>query len=170
MDRRYDVAVALCVAALGMFLLWAAQGIKPASIADPIGSKGAALLVGIVLAAGGLAVALRRLLRWRREPVLVPSEGVEDDPGVPPGSATRALSIWGAALVYVLALPHLGYLLATPVFLFAVLRLFSIRRPLMLIGVPVGFTVPVFLLFVELLNVRLPTGILDAPLRQLGLV
>jgi hypothetical protein len=169
MDRRADVAVAFCVVLLGVFVLVAAQDVRPASIADPIGSRGAPHLVGAVLVLGGLALILRRAVRWRHERIVVPAEGMEDDRGVPPGSAIRALAIWTAAVVYVLVLPALGYLLATPIFLGAVLWLLAIRS-WMLVAVPLGFTIPVFLVFTLFLNVRLPTGILDGVLRQMGLV
>jgi hypothetical protein len=169
MDRRADVAVAFGVLLLGVFVLVAAQGVRPASIADPIGSRGAPNLVGAILVLGGLALILRRALRWRHERTIVPAEGMEDDRGVPPGSALRALAIWTAAVAYVLALPVAGYLLATPVFLGLVLWFFAIRS-WMLVAVPLGFTLPVFLAFTLFLNVRLPTGILDGVLRQLGLV
>ena len=56
MDRRADVALAFCVVLLGIFVLVAAQDVRPASIADPIGSRGAPHLVGAVLVLGGLAV------------------------------------------------------------------------------------------------------------------
>jgi hypothetical protein len=169
MDRRADVAVAFCVVLLGVFVLVAAQDVRPASIADPVGSRGAPHLVGAVLVLGGLALILRRVVRWRRDGAIVPAEGTEDDPGVPPGSAVRALAIWTAAVVYVLLLPAAGYLLATPVLLATVLRLLAIRG-WMLVAVPLGFTVPVFLVFSLFLNVRLPTGFLDGVLRELGLV
>jgi hypothetical protein len=122
-----------------------------------------------VLVLGGLALVLRRVLRWRQEGESVPAEGTEDDPGVPPGSAVRALAIWSAAVVYVLLLPVVGYLLATPIFLGIVLWLLAIRSRL-LVAVPLGFTLIVFVIFSLFLNVRLPTGILDGPLRALGLV
>ena len=169
MDRRADVAVALCVVLLGVFVLVAAQDVRPASIADPIGSRGAPHLVGAMLVLCGLALVLRRALRWRREAAIVPAEGTEDDQGVPPGSAFRALSIWTAALAYVLVLPTAGYLIATPLFLGVMLWLLAIRG-WMLLAVPLGFTVPVFLVFSLFLNVRLPTGVLDGVLRQMGLV
>jgi putative tricarboxylic transport membrane protein len=169
MDRRIDAAVAFCVVLLGIFVLVAAQDVRPASIADPIGSKGAPRFVGIVLLLGGVSLVLRRLLRWRSEPTLVPAEGTEDDRGVAPGSAVRALSIWLAAVIYVQALPGIGYVLATPLFLGVVLWLFAIRSWL-LVAVPLGFTIPVFLVFTLFLNVRLPTGVLDDVLRQWGLV
>lgn len=169
MDRRIDVAVAFCVVLLGIFVLVAAQDVRPASIADPIGSKGAPRFVGIILLVGGASLVFRRLLRWRSEPTLVLAEGTEDDRGVPAGSAVRALSIWLAAVVYVQALPGIGYVLATPIFLAVVLWLFAVRS-WMLVAVPVGFTVPVFLVFTLFLNVRLPTGVLDGVLRQWGLV
>lgn len=155
---------------LGLFVLVAAQDVRPASVYDPIGSRGGPHLVGALMLIGGVMLVLRRLLGWYRESPLVAAEGTEDDKGVPPGSAVRALSIWAAAVAYVVVMPVAGYLLATPVFVAVVLRLFAVRRPLMLAAVPVGFTVPVFLVFVLLLRVRLPTGILDEPLRQLGLV
>jgi hypothetical protein len=72
-------------------------------------------------------------------------------------------------VVYVVVLPAVGYLLATPVLLGVVLWLLAIRG-WMLAAVPLGFTVPVFLVFSLFLNVRLPTGMLDGPLRALGLV
>ena len=169
MDRRADVAVAFCVVLLGVFVLAAAQDVRPASIADPIGSRGAPHLVGAVLVLGGLALILRRALQWRREGEIVPAEGMEDDQGVPPGSAVRALAIWTAAMLYVLILPAAGYLIATPIFLGVVLWLLAIRS-WMLVAVPLGFTIPVFLVFTLFLNVRLPTGILDGVLRQMGLV
>lgn len=169
MDRRIDAAVAFCVVLLGVFVLVAAQDVRPASIADPIGSKGAPRFVGIILLVGGAALVLRRLLQWRSESNLVPAEGTEDDPGVPAGSASRAFSIWLAAVVYVQALPEVGYVLATPLFLAVVLWLFAIRS-WMLVAVPLGFTIPVFLIFTLFLNVRLPTGVLDEVLRQWGLV
>jgi hypothetical protein len=170
MDRRVDLAVAFCVVALGIFVLATAQGIRPASIPDPIGSKGGPTFIGLAFIVGGLVLILRRLMRWRVETTLVPSDGVDDDPGVAPGYARRAIGIWVAAVVYVLALPFAGYLIATPLFIAVALILFSVRSWPMIVGVSIGFTVPVFLVFVEFLNVRLPTGILDMPLRSLGLV
>ena len=170
MDRRVDLAVALCVVLLGIFVLVSAQGIQTASVPDPIGARGAPTFAGAALCVGGMALALRRLLRWGRERTIVAPEGMEDDAGVEPGSAFRAISIWGASVAYVLVLPLIGYVLATPIFIATVLVLFSIRSWRMIAGVSVGFTVPVFLVFVKLLNVRLPTGVLDGVLRQMDLV
>jgi putative tricarboxylic transport membrane protein len=170
MDRRVDLAVTICVVALGIFVLVTAQTIKPASVPDPIGSKGGPIFVGLALVVGGLALVIRRLMRWRSEATIVSPDGVEDDSGVEAGYAPRAISIWAASVVYVLAMPFVGYLLATPIFVAVVLLLFSVRSWPMILGVSVGFTVPVFLLFAEFLNVRLPTGVLDGPLRSLGLV
>jgi hypothetical protein len=95
---------------------------------------------------------------------------MQDDLGVEPGSAFRALSIWGAAIVYVVLLPLVGYLVATPIFIALVLWLFSVRRPWLLVGVSLGFTVSVSLIFVLFLHVRLPTGLLDGVLRHIGFV
>jgi len=168
-NRTVDTAVACCVFLLGVFVLFNAQYVRPASVADPIGSKGGPYLVGVLLTLGGAALALRRVVRWRREGAIVPHEGVADDAGVEEGAAWRAFSIWAVAFLYVLIMPVVGYLIATPLFLAAVLWLFSVRG-WMLILLPIGFSVPAYLIFVVLLHVRLPTGLLDGPLRSLGLV
>lgn len=170
MDRRVDVALAVCVVLLGIFVLVSAQGIRNASVPDPIGSRGAPDFVGVVLILGGFVLILRRLLSWRSESTYVLAEGVQDDPGVSPGSSSRPLLIWGSAMVYLLVMPTIGYLIATPLFLGAVLWLFQIRRSWLLIAVPMLATLGIASVFVLFLHVRLPTGLLDSLLRQIGFV
>jgi hypothetical protein len=170
MDRRIDVALALGVTALGIFIIVFAQSIGRSPVPDPIGPRGIPTGLGTAFVLGGIALVARRVVRWRREGTYVEHEGSQDDVGVPPGSARRALTIWLAAAMYVVLLPVVGYLIATPLFVAATLRLLQFkRRPLLrvpaIVAYPILYTVISYAVFATLLGIRLPVG----PLRDVFL-
>jgi putative tricarboxylic transport membrane protein len=172
-DRRVDVALAFAVAVLGAVVIVSAQTIGRSPVPDPVGPKGVPNLVGTFFIIAGLVLAGRRIVRWRAESTIVPPEGSEDDAGVPPGSARRALSIWVAALVWVITLPWLGYLVGTPLFIgFMLWQLELRRRPILgipaLVAYPIAFTASTYLFFATLLGVRIPTGFLRPLLDLIG--
>jgi len=165
MDRRIDVGLALAVTALGIFIIVAAQFIGRSPVPDPIGPRGIPTGLGVAFALGGGGLVARRLVRWRREGTHVEPEGAQDDVGVPPGSARRALAIWLAAALYVLLMPVLGYLIGTPLFIGTTLRLLQFNRSPVLgvpaiVAFPVLFTAISYAVFASLLGIRLPLGLL----------
>jgi hypothetical protein len=162
-DRRVDVAIALAVVALGVAILVLTQRIADSPVPDPIGPRGVPTVLGTFFVIAGTLLAGRRLIRWREQGTLVPPEGTEDDPGVPPGSAWRALSIWLAAFIYVVTLPYVGFVVGTPLFTaFMLWRLEMARGPLLkvpaIVAFPVIFTAACYLFFATFLGVRLPLG------------
>lgn len=175
MDRKIDFALALFVVAFGVFLIVEAQSIGRSPVPDPIGPRGVPTGLGVALILSGAALALRRATRWRSEGPIVEPEGSEDDPGVPPGSARRGLGIWIASVGYVIALPFLGFIVATPLLIAAMLGLFEFDRPRLfgrvpgLVTYPVAFTAAAYLIFAVILGVRLPLGFVrDIYLRITG--
>jgi putative tricarboxylic transport membrane protein len=60
--------------------------------------------------------------------------------------------------LYYFVFETLGYLLATPIFLFGLLSYFNHRKYLTNVLVALGFTAVVYLLFSILLGVPLPAG------------
>jgi len=163
MDRRVDVILALAIAAVGVVIIVTAQFIGRSPVPDPIGPRGIPTGLGAAFILGGLGLALRRVLRWRREGDLVEPEGASDDAGVPAGSTRRALSIWGVAAIYVATLPILGHPVGTPLAVAAMLRLLNFnRRPVLgvpaIIAYPVLFTAISYTIFALLLGIRLPLG------------
>lgn len=164
MDRKIDFALALGIIALGVFLIIEAQAIGRSPVPDPIGPRGIPTGLGVAFVVSGAALALRRAVRWRIEGPIVEPEGAEDDQGVPPGSARRGLGIWIASVVYVVALPFLGFLVATPLLIAAMLRLFEFQRPPVLgripglLAYPLAFTAAAYVTFAVILGVRLPLG------------
>ena len=66
--------------------------------------------------------------------------------------------IFAMPLVYVTLLPFMGFYVATPLFLVALLLYLGERRPRFLIGVPLLIFVLINLVFTVLFFVALPTG------------
>jgi putative tricarboxylic transport membrane protein len=158
MDKRRDLAVALVVAGLGAAIVILAFDVPIGRVRDPIGTRTMPIVVGALICAGGVALAVRRLLRWRQDPVEIPAEGAEDDQPDRPASAWRALSMWVLCFGYVALLSRGGFLILTPLLIAAGLWLMGVRQPVRLVAVSL---VPVALMYWLLgivLNVRLPLG------------
>ncbi|MGE5838742.1 MAG: tripartite tricarboxylate transporter TctB family protein [Deltaproteobacteria bacterium] len=110
-------------------------------------------VTGIILAALSLTLLLSRLLnnRDRAEPKAEP---------MPAGQALqKILKVLGALCLYVLILEHLGFVLATFLFMVLLLRL-EPRRWIFIIPGALGATAFFFVLFKILLRVPLPAGLL----------
>lgn len=157
MDRRKDVAVALTIAAAGLTLVILARRLPEGSIRDPLGTAAMPTAVGALLFAGGVLLALRRVIRWRGTGTDVAAEGAQDVPGYR-ASTLRAMVVWGTCTVYALLLQIVGFVLLTPVFLAFLLWALDVRRPRRLLVIAVVATGVMWLLFSVVLGVRLPEG------------
>jgi hypothetical protein len=71
----------------------------------------------------------------------------------------QAVRLAGLMLVYLTALPYLGYYVSTFVFLLAGSYLLRYRKHWLIVGTAVGFTVLSYLIFNQVLQVPLPLGI-----------
>ena len=71
--------------------------------------------------------------------------------------------LWGgvAFVVYLAALPTLGFLAANIPFFLALMYLYGERRWLWLLGGSIGISIALFFLFREVFQIRLPSGILS---------
>lgn len=167
MDRRKDLAVALAVALLGLVIVYLGTRVNLGRIRDPVGSRTLPIITGALVAAGGVYLAGRRLVRWRTEPTVVPAEGTADEPEVP-ASTLRSLIVWMLCLGYAILLSSIGFLILTPILLATLLWIMGIRQPLRLALVTVGGVVLIFGVFDIVLGVRLPLGPLDPYLGHLG--
>jgi putative tricarboxylic transport membrane protein len=167
MDRRKDVAVAAAITLLGLVIAILGTQINLGRIRDPIGSRAVPVVVGLLIMAGGLFLAGRRLVRWRTESTIVREEGTSDEPDVP-AHTLRSMVVWLVCFVYVLLLGTFGFLILTPFLLVSLLWIMGVRTPVRLavitvLGIAFGYGV-----FDLLLGVRLPLGPLDPYIGNLG--
>jgi putative tricarboxylic transport membrane protein len=154
----------------GLLILWQASLIKDGMMRDPVGPRAAFYLCGGMLVVGGLAVILRNLLAIRSgHTFLATPEGTPDTEGYP-ASFRRAAALAGVCFAYALLLQPLGYLIATPLFILASLRVLDQRSWARNLVVALLFTVAAYLVFAMALGVRMPHGPLTDLFRQWGIV
>ena len=73
-------------------------------------------------------------------------------------AAKIPIQIFVASSAYILAIEALGYFVATAAFLSGTMYLFGKHKPLVLIGLSLGFLLTIYALFVLFIGVRLPQG------------
>jgi len=167
-DRRFDIIVAAVFALVGLIIIIQASAIPAGVMRDPIGPSMAFYICGGVMLAGGIWVIASHLLRWSAsESHLMDGEGVVDEPEYP-ASALRSMGLIAICVVYALALRPAGFLLATPVFLAAALVLLGKRKPVPILMIAVIYTSVAYIVFAEILSVRLPVGPFTDLFRSLG--
>jgi putative tricarboxylic transport membrane protein len=170
MDTRRDLILAVCVVVLGIAVLVVAGWIRPGVYRDAVGPRAFPFAIAGLFIVGGAAVAVRRARRMNAAGgYLVETEGTGDEPDHP-ASFTRALAVMALTVAYAAAFNPAGYLLATPVYVAAALAVMGERRWRVVGALAVGWTLVTYVLFAQLLAVRLPVGPFRAWFRELGLV
>lgn len=166
-----EIVLSGLFALIGVGLVALSGSIRAGSIPDPITSAGMPRLTGYLLIffSGVMlvryaAASVRRPRTWR-----VPSQGDNDEPGHP-SSLVRPLAVVVAGLAWTWAVDLVGYFLAMPLLVVAVLRIMDVRSRAKLVAVPIGFTVVIWLLFAEMLGIKFPLGFMDTPLREIGFI
>lgn len=163
---RREIAVAAFLVAFGAAVLVLTGRIEPGVQTDPLGPRAfpAALGAGIVLCGGLLAgtALLGPGEGGRTGPILEPGPEGEAEAG--PVSPARLLGAIAATAAYVALFAPLGYLLATPPYVAAVILIHggAARRTLLI--APLLVTVALYATFRFGLLIPVPEGILDGRL------
>ncbi len=80
--------------------------------------------------------------------------------GATPGAAGQMLLFFGASALGVLGLNILGYPLTAFLLMLLLLRILGIRRPVLLVALPLLAAAGSYLLFVQFLKIPLPKGLI----------
>lgn len=173
MERRAaaEIILGLGIAALGAFILYETQAIRVIPIYAKVGPRDIPLMIGIVLAALGLALAWQG---WRAKPApRLDPPAVMDAPGSKldapgtGGSATEwmPLAAIGVGLVQqILLFELLGFVLTATILFFCVAYGFGSRRYLRDAIIAIALAVVAYVGFVYALGLNLPAGILGGVL------
>ena len=91
------------------------------------------------------------------------SAGSEEtvEPEIRPGGAFRVIALAGLALILVVGMEDIGYFLGFSLFSALVLWALGIRSLITILAISVGVAVMVHFVFVGILNLDLPPGILE---------
>lgn len=168
MDRRIDIAIALTFAVFGLFLIIHATSIPMGIYKDPVGPRKFFYVFGTIMSLGGLVIAAQgwRLLQ-REGAEMDPNEGSPDESGYP-GSWQRAFAIVAIFILYTLLFQPLGYIISTPLCITASLYVLGQRQKIAIPVIALVFTTLSYLIFAQVLNVRVPVGPFTPLFRELG--
>jgi hypothetical protein len=161
-DRRADLALALCVMMLGLTVVYLARYIRHGVLDDPIGPGGFANVLGAFLAAVGAILVVRRLVLWRRSVNgRVSADGGESDEPDLPASGIRPFVMLAVGLGWAFMLPRVGFIV--PTCLACAVGMFAMRARsvVKLVVVPIGFSLFTWILFTRLSGLRFPAGPVD---------
>jgi putative tricarboxylic transport membrane protein len=139
----------VAAAAFGVAYLGVGLSMPAAALGDPLGAKAFPLVLGGLMTALGLSLAL------------VP---VHEGGGSPEGGLVRfktMATLTGLLGLYGYSLPYAGYPLGTFLFLLVTARLLGERSWRLGVLLSAGLSLAVYLLFTRLLDVPLPLGVLD---------
>jgi putative tricarboxylic transport membrane protein len=174
MYRRVEIGLSLFTLLLSIGVLVGAGFIARLQppFEDPVGARGFAYVVGTFTAGCAVILLVSQALAVRRGAVrLDDAEDPDltgDDPRYP-ASSRQAFTMVAATFVYAVALPFLGYLLATIAFVAAGMFIMGSRGLGSLLAFPSASAVVSYVLFDTVLGVRLPPGVLGPLLRLVGL-
>lgn len=148
MFNRSDRYIGLGFVVFGAYMFYLSTTWPANYSSDPAGPSAipkilcvGLMILGAILAVGGFGVKVKS-----EKPMVTKDELV----------LTGCLT--AACILYIVILPIIGYLLATPLLLAAILWLVGTKKPKTLILVSVIGTIVLFLLFYSLLQVNLPLG------------
>jgi putative tricarboxylic transport membrane protein len=147
-----DRAVALALIGLGLGVLVLAFQLPQATAADPVGPRGFPALLGLVVLACGVALAV------------LPQKAGDAEPrgALAPRPLLGAIALTAA---YLAVLEPAGYLLATPPYLAALLLVQGGVKPRAMILTALGVPAVLYVLFAVAMRVPLPPGPLEPLLR-----
>jgi hypothetical protein len=154
--NRNDAAAGLLLMLLAGAFYWLAAGLPVSALADSVGPARLPMVLSVVLGAVGLVIAARALLSRpaRQHP------GNEQGEGAADATPLRAAGFAAIAAAYVLLVSFIGYVMAIAL-LIAAVALYEGEKPsLRLAIVAAGGAVAFWLLFVKLLGVPQPPGLL----------
>ncbi|MBC7779427.1 MAG: tripartite tricarboxylate transporter TctB family protein [Proteobacteria bacterium] len=149
----------LATLAIASGYLYLTLALPTPAVADPLGPQ-----IFPMLVSGGLFLcgAMMGLELWRSRIAIrrtalpaAPSETSFDL-----RSALMVAGITGWTALYFFVFERVGFVVSTIVFLFGLMSVFNARHPVVNAACATGFAFGAWLLFVKVLSVRLPSGIL----------
>ena len=155
---RKDLAASLVSMGVGAWLFWQTFSFNVTASERVGGGIDAAgyprLLAGLTVLLG-IALAGRALWKWRTA-----RPGPAGDEAEQGGGRLRAALSFAVLLLYTLMLEPLGFLLATPLAVGALLRIVGGRGPAHAALAAIAFTAAIFVFFRYGVNIVLPEGLL----------
>jgi putative tricarboxylic transport membrane protein len=157
-----EIAIAVFLAAFGGAVIALSGEIQSGVQTDPLGPRVFPSALGAGIALCGLLLGVGAL--FRRQPKqsgLLLNGGDAEEVEKGPFSSTRLLGAVVATVIYVAAFESVGYLIATPLYVVAILLIHAGASWRTLIVAPVLITSVLYVTFRFALRIPVPGGVLE---------
>jgi putative tricarboxylic transport membrane protein len=159
---RREIAIAVFLAAFGGAVIVLSGEIQSGVQTDPLGPRVFPSALGAGIALCGLLLGIGALFRWQpQQSGLLLDGGGADEVEKGPFSPARLLGAAAATAIYVAAFQPVGYLLATPLYVAAILLTHGRTPWRTLIIAPAVITTVLYLTFRFALRIPVPDGVLE---------
>jgi putative tricarboxylic transport membrane protein len=158
---RREIAVAVFLAAFGGVVIALTGKIESGVYTDPLGPRVFPYALGVGIAVCGLLLGVGALFRWKPEQAGFLSDAEEEEVARGPFSPTRLVGAVGATAIYVAAFEPVGYLIATPLYVAAILLIHGGSPQRSVIFAPAVITTVLYLMFRFALRIPVPSGVLE---------
>ena len=149
MNKDLVSGIVLCLAAAAYYM--ASLAIAQSSLEDDFGPNGLPNILALALGLTGALIALRGYF----------SRTVRKAPGpIPEGKPLRAIGLLAIGFAYVLLVDKLGYAVAIAILIATVAWYEGLRPSLKLAAIAIGGAALFWVVFVRLLDVPQPPGVL----------
>lgn len=160
---RRDLVVALVLVGLGLVVIGLALGVTPGVQTDPLGPRAFPLALGAAIGVCGLLLAAATVFgdRWTASAAMFVETADDDASEGGLESPWRLVGAVAATAAYLFAFERLGYLLATPLYVVAILLLQPGARARAFVAAPVLVTLALYAAFRFGLLIPVPDGLLE---------
>lgn len=141
------------IAVAALYLFHAQRTLQGAARYDLVGEVGLPSALGIVLLLLGGGLVVQGAIRFRRRGATLSPRATSDH-----APLRQVVAVCGLLALYGLSLSRIGFLLATPLFVYAMLWLVDYRNRTVSAVLAVGLTAALWLVFQKYLGVILPAG------------
>ena len=153
MNKDLISGIGLCCLALAYYV--ASRTIATSTLEDDFGPHGLPNILAIALGLTGILLAVRGFLTRPRLQSMAETAGPS-----PHGRPLRAMGLLAIGFAYVLAVDKLGYAVSIALLIAGVAWYEGLRLSLRLVAVAIGGAALFWLIFVRLLDVPQPAGLL----------
>jgi putative tricarboxylic transport membrane protein len=160
---RRDLAVAATLVLLGVGVIALALRVPEGVQTDPLGPRTFPLALGGAIALCGALLGIATVLgdRWTASAAVFVEAADDDASEGEVGSPGRLAAAVAATAAYLFLFERLGYLLATPAYVVAILLLQADVRARSFVTAPVLVTIALYAAFRFGLLIPIPDGILE---------
>lgn len=164
--KKSNIVIGIILLALSAFYYLSTRGFPPPTVTENLGAGFFPKLLSMLLAFLAIMLILGSLFSQStsgqegEKATISGGERLEEDSFATEGISYKfLLGTIGVSILYVILLPVIGYVIVTPLFLIAMIRLLGKKKWLHNIAISILLTVSLYLLFGKMLGVVLPPGL-----------